>query len=164
MSMKFGSFLLLLTLTVTSFVSNAADQSSGASDSLYHELIRTVADTDFEAMSATYHPDAVLVTADYSRPISMVMPVWKAAGEKHKKEGGTAFLNFRFSSRLSSDQTNFATGIFRYGTRDSNGVENIAYIHFQELNVRKGERWLTVMERQMSETTVEEWEKLPVWE
>jgi hypothetical protein len=157
------SFFLFLTLSITA-ASLAEDTPQLGSDSLYREIIRTVAHADFEAMAATYHEDAVLVTAGNSKPISSVIPLWKAAGEKHKKAGGAAFLNFRFSSRLSSDVTTFDTGIFRYRTRDRDGIEKTAYMHFQDLTVRKNNRWYTLMERQIGKATIEEWDALPSWE
>ncbi|MFT4730527.1 MAG: hypothetical protein ACI9UN_005054 [Granulosicoccus sp.] len=161
--MVIRSFLLLLTLSMP-LSSFAEDLSQPGSDSLYREIIRTVAQADFEAMAATYHEDAVLVTSGNSKPISSVIPLWKAAGEKHKKAGGAAFLNFRFSSRLSSARTTFETGIFRYRTRDSNGVEKTSYMHFQDLTVRKNNHWITLMERQIGKANVDEWDALPKWE
>lgn len=162
--MKLRALFLLMALNVISSTSMAADPQQSNADSVYRELVSTVANADFKAMAALYHADAVLVTATHSKPISMVIPRWKSDGEKLKSEGGVAFLSFRFSSRLSGDKTAFDTGIFRYGTRDSKGIENIAYIHFQDLNVRKGDQWLTLMERQMNDASLEEWDALPAWE
>lgn len=162
--MKLRSLFLLIALNMSSLSSMAEDSSHSNSDTLYREVIRTVADVDFDAMAALYHTDAVLVTATYSKSISKVIPVWKSDGERHKNEGGIAFLNFRFSSRLISDSTSFDTGIFRYGTKDSHGVEKVVYINFQDLNVRKDGQWITLMERQLSEASVGEWNALAVWE
>ena len=162
--MKLKSLILLVALNVISCASASADSSQTNADSLYREVVRTVADVDFEGMAALYHPDAVLVTATMSKPISMVIPRWKSDGEKLQREGGVAFVSFRFSSRLAGKKTTFDTGIFRYGTRDSKGIENISYIHFQDLNVQKDDQWLTLMERQMDEASLEEWEALPAWE
>ena len=156
-------FFLLLLLNLMPSVAFAEGQLPASSDGLYREIIRSVANADFEAMAATYHDDAVLVTMDSSRPISSMMPLWKAAGDKHKKAGGDAFLNFRFSSRLSSDSTTFETGIFRYGTRDRHGVEKFFYTHFQDLTVRKDNQWITLMERQMGKASLVEWDALPDW-
>lgn len=163
MPMIMKLFFLTLLSSVMPAAAFAEDHSQASSDSLYREIIRTVVNADFEAMAATYHDDAVLVTTDNSKPISSVMPLWKAAGEKHKKAGGAAFLNFRFSSRLTSDGTTFETGIFRYGTRDRHGVEKLSYTHFQDLTVRKDNQWITLMERQMGKASLEEWDALPDW-
>jgi ketosteroid isomerase-like protein len=161
MTMRLFFLLLMLNLMPTAFC--AEGELPASVDSLYREIIRTVANADFDAMAATYHGDAVLVTMDNSRPISSVMPLWKAAGEKHKKAGGSAFLNFRFSSRLSSGGTTFDTGIFRYGTRDRQGVEKLSYTHFQDLTVKKNNQWTTLMERQMGNASLAEWDALPAW-
>ena len=162
--MQSRSFILGMLLTAISFTSVAEEPAKVGADSLYRALVKSVAEANFEAMAALYHPDAVLVTAKYSKPVSMVIPRWKAEGEKLKRDGGSAFLSFRFSSRLSGDNTAFDTGIFRYGTRDSKGSENIPYVHFQDLNVKSGNQWLTLMERQMDPASLAEWDALPTWE
>jgi ketosteroid isomerase-like protein len=154
---------LLLAVGLLQPACFAKDQSQTSSDSLYREIIRTVENADFDAMAATYHDDAVLVSLKQTMPISVVIPKWKAAGEKHSEAGGAAFLTFRFSSRLSSGKTAFETGIFRYGTRDSNGVEKVSYTHFQNLLIMKDDQWLSLMERQMDPASLDEWDALPIW-
>jgi hypothetical protein len=155
--------IVSIILILVGFQSVLAEDAVPSTDSLYREIIRTVQEADFTAMAGAYHPDAVLVTSKSSTPISEVILRWKSDGEKFQKEGGVAFVTFRFSSRLSSATTAFDSGIFRYGTRDKDGVENVSYMHFEDLSVLKNGRWLTIMERQMSSATVEEWESLPEW-
>jgi len=141
----------------------ASGKHPSSTDGLYREIIRTVVEVDFKAMAEAYHPDAVLVTAKQSMPINIVMKRWKKEGEKFQKEGGTAILSFRFSDRKLSETTAFETGIFRYSSIDKYGVVKTMYSHFQDLNVKKNGRWLTVMEHQQNLSSVAEWDALPEW-
>jgi ketosteroid isomerase-like protein len=155
--------LFLLFSGLLPIAASASDKQVFSTDSFYREVIRTVADVDFKAMAAAYHPDAVLVTEKESMPIRAVLQRWKKEGEKFQKEGGTATLSFRFSDRKLSETTAFETGIFRYTTKDKVGTIKIIYSHFQDLNVNKSGQWLTVMEHQQGLSTEAEWNTLPVW-
>ena len=157
----FSSFLICLSLLSTG--ANASEKQSFSTDSIYREIVRTVADVDFKAMAATYHLDAVLVTGKKSMPISIALKRWKKEGEKFQKEGGTATVSFRFSNRKLSETTAFETGIFRYSTRDKAGTEKNVYRHIQYLNVKKNGHWLTVMEHQPGSSSKTEWNALPAW-
>ncbi len=155
--------LFLICLSLLPIGATASEKQAFGTDTLYREIIRTVADVDFKAMAAAYHPDAVLVTEKKSIPVNIALKQWKKEGEKFQKEGGTATLSFRFSKRKLSETTAFETGIFRYITRDKAGTEKIIYSHFQDLNVKKSGRWLTLMEHQQSLASETEWNALPVW-
>jgi hypothetical protein len=56
---KCFSLLLVCLLPIGAF---ATEKQAFSTDSFYREIIRTVAEVDFKAMAAAYHPDAVLVT------------------------------------------------------------------------------------------------------
>jgi ketosteroid isomerase-like protein len=155
--------LLLVFSSLVSMGATATEKQHFSTDSLYREIIRTVADVDFKGMAAVYHPDAVLVTEKKSMPINVVMKRWKEEGEKFQKEGGTATLSFRFSQRKLSETTAFETGIFRYSTRDKKGTVKTIYSHFEDLNVKKNGQWLTIMEHQQSLSSETEWNNLPEW-
>lgn len=155
--------LILICLSLLPIAVTAGEKQIFSTDSLYHEIIRTVVEVDFKAMAASYHPDAVLVTAKVSMPIGVVMKRWKEEGEKFQKEGGTATVSFRFSDRKVSETTAFETGIFRYSTTDKDGTVKTMLSHFQDLNVKKNGQWLTILEHQTSSATEAEWNALPVW-
>lgn len=141
----------------------AGEKQIYSTDSLYHEIIRTVVEVDFKAMAAAYHPDAVLVTSKASMPIGVVMKRWKQEGEKFQEEGGLASVSFRFSDRKVSETTAFETGIFRYSTTDKDGTVKTMLSHFQDLNVKKNGQRLTILEHQMGTATEAEWDALPEW-
>ena len=161
--MKSLATLLLFLPLLLSGIAKASELPTLASDDLYREIIRTVAEADFDAMAATYHEDAVLVSTSESKLVSKVLPMWRASGEALKREGGKATLSFRFSAKVPGDQTSFSTGIFRYSTTDANGVEKVSYMHFEDLNIKQGSRWLTLMERQLKPASLSEWEALSAW-
>jgi len=160
-SIKTIGLILLSLLPITV---SAGEKQIYSTDSLYHEIIRTVVEVDFKAMAAAYHPDAVLVTSKASMPIGVVMQKWKEEGEKFHKEGGIATVSFRFSDRKISETTAFETGIFRYSTTDKDGTVKTFLSHFQDLNVKKNDQWLTILEHQLSAATEAEWDALPEWE
>jgi ketosteroid isomerase-like protein len=155
--------LFLIYLCFLPISAKASDKQVFSTDSYYREIIRTVAEVDFKAMAAAYHPDAVLVTEKKSMLIKEVMKRWKKEGEKFKNAGGSASVSFRFFDRKLSETTAFETGIFRYSTIDKDGVVKTIYSHFQDLNVKKNGRWLTLMERQQNLSSEVEWNSLPVW-
>lgn len=130
-------------------------------DSLFNEIQRTVAEVDFDAMAAAYHADAVLVNAKATTSVRDVMPLWKAAGEKLQSEGRQASVAFRFSSRQQDSTSAFESGIFRYATIGKDGVEKVAFVHFENLAVFRDGRWLTLMERQLAATDLSAWNTLP---
>jgi hypothetical protein len=130
-------------------------------DSLFNEIQRTVAEVDFDGMAAAYHVDAVLVNAKSTTSIKDVMPLWKASGEKLQSEGRQASVAFRFSSRQHDSTSAFDSGIFRYVTVGKDGVEKVAFVHFENLAVFRNGRWLTLMERQLAATDASAWNNLP---
>ncbi len=66
-------------------MATADDHGNHDTDSLYRELIRTVAENDFDSMATTYHQDAVLVTSNSTSLISSVMPRWRTMMENKQK-------------------------------------------------------------------------------
>ena len=154
---------LFVCLNFIPMIATAGEKHSFSTDSLYHEIIRTVDEVDFKAMAAAYHPDAVLVTGKTTMPIGVVMKRWTEEGEKFQKEGGTASVLFRFSDRKVNESTAFETGIFLYSTTDKDGTVKASYSHFQDLNVKKDGQWLTIMEHQLNSATEAEWNALPEW-
>jgi len=155
-----NTFLLTITFSLSAI---ASQQEQYETDSLYRTIIETVQDVDFERMGSTYHPDAVIVTSKKSTPIKSVLKRWKKEGEQLQKDGGIARVKFRFLKRIVNETTAFESGIYRYNTVDKLGNEQVFYAHFEDLNVKKNGRWLTIMEHQTKSATEKEWKALTDW-
>ncbi len=153
---------LLLSLTFSTSVT-AHPQKQYETDYLYRTIIETVQTVDFERMGSTYHVDAVMVTPKKSTPITSVLKRWKKEGEKIQKNGGFARVKFRFINRIVNETTAFESGIYRYTITDKLGLETVFYSHFEDLNVKKNGKWLTMMEHQTKSATEEEWKDLMDW-
>jgi hypothetical protein len=154
-------FLIFISFSI---IANADDHGNHDTDNLYRELIRTVVESDFDGMAATYHQDAVLVTSKSTSLISSVMPRWRADGDKLKAAGGRAALAFKFAKRIVNEETAFEQGIFRYATIDAQGKETPVFYHFEDLNRKMAGTWRTMMENQLGPATEEEWINLPDWQ
>ena len=150
---------MLNFLTAFFFILAAAPADPAELDAYWAELSRTVEEGDFEGYAATYHPDAVLVNlgGGNSYPISAALDGWKQGFLDTAAGKMTAGVEFRFTDRLFGDGTAHETGIFRYVARPEGGAEQVAMLHFEALLVKKGDRWLMVMEYQKDAATEEEW-------
>jgi ketosteroid isomerase-like protein len=115
---------------------------------------------DFDAMAATYHKDAILVTAQSSSPISEAIAKWRVDGAKLAAEGSAATVAFRFSEHRHGETTSLETGIFRYSITNRAGEETAYLVHFEDLLIKQNGNWLTIMERQMEDATQVEWDEL----
>jgi ketosteroid isomerase-like protein len=161
--MKFlATFTIALTLIMP--MSLKADDTTnshvGDLQVMFDEVTRTVEAGDFDAMAATYHKDAILVTANSSLPISKAIASWRVDGKKLADEGSTATVSFRFSDHKHGETTSFETGIFRYSITNSKGEETAFLAHFQELLIKQGGKWLCMMEHQIKSATQAEWDAL----
>ena len=130
-------------------------------DAYWFEGGRTVAEGDFEGYSATYHPDAVLVSmaSSNSYPIADALAGWKPGFDDTKAGKQSAGVELRFSQRLLSETTAHETGIFRYHFTPEGGEEFVQHIHLAALLVKKG-TWLMMMEYQKTPATQSEWDAL----
>jgi ketosteroid isomerase-like protein len=129
-------------------------------ESSYAEVTRTVEVGDFDAMAATYHKDAILVTAKSSSPISEAIAKWRLDGVTLAAEGSAATVAFRFSEHRHGETTSLETGIFRYSITNRAGEETAYLVHFEDLLIKQNGNWLTMMERQMEDATQVEWDEL----
>lgn len=138
---------------------SAAQTTPETLDAFWAELARTVAEGNFEGYSATYHPDAVLVSglARASYPISQALVDWKQGFDDTKAGSIKAAVEFRFTQRIADATTAHETGIFHYSAVDAEGQGSDQYVHFEALLVNKG-GWKMVMEYQKAMATPEEWE------
>ncbi|MDH3399994.1 MAG: hypothetical protein OEM03_03415, partial [Chromatiales bacterium] len=54
-------------------------------------------------------------------------------------------------------ETAFQTGVFRYSTRGQSESEQVVYVRFESLLVKKDGKWLVVMERQLGLVDEADW-------
>ncbi len=158
---------MILRYTITlllCFTSNAAfcgqETSQQIDQDTWAVISQAVANADIEAMAATYHHDAVVVNGNETVPIKSALLKWAEGMKQAMTNGSTASVSFRFASRQDDETTAFETGIFKYSSIDSSGNETIMFMDFESLLVKKENRWLFVMERQLNETDKASWEAL----
>ncbi len=153
----------LLLLTAGARVASAADGSGRLAelDAFWREVSRAVRDGDFDGYCATFHEDGVLVNGSkgYSIPLAQAAAKWRQGFMDTKAGRMKAEVRFRFSRRLGDENTAHETGIFLYSTTDASGQTKDAYVHFEELLVKKG-AWRTLMEFQKGPATKGEWDAL----
>ncbi|MGC6582007.1 MAG: hypothetical protein ACON4K_06740 [Akkermansiaceae bacterium] len=130
-------------------------------DAFWVEVSRSVKEGDFEGYKATCHPDAVLVSGKKktSYAITQALEGWKEGFEDTKAGKMKASVEFRFFKRVGDATTAHETGMFKYTSSKGEGIPQTAYIHFIALLVKK-EKWLVLMENQISEGTEQEWNQL----
>ena len=69
-------------------------------------------------------------------------------------------LEVRFKKRLADKKTFFEEGMLKYWTSDSKGNDNISYLEFEAVWIKRGKEWLMIMENQKSFLDEIEWNKL----
>jgi ketosteroid isomerase-like protein len=153
------AFLLLASLTASGTAQGTAQGVTSELDAFWAEVSRTVGEGDFEGYAATYHPDAVLVSAlsNNSYPISQALAGWEEGFVDTREGRMGASVEFRFTQLLADDSTAHQTGIFNYAIVNAEGERTDQYIHFEALLVKRG-GWKMVMEYQKSMATREEWD------
>lgn len=151
---------LILLMVASSSPAPARAQVTDELDAYWGEVSRTVADGDFEAYGALYHPDAVLVSLDSgeSFPIARALAAWQQGFLDTAEGRAEAGVDFRLTRRLHDETTAHETGIFRYTLVPEDGDPVVAPVHFEALLVKKDGRWLMLMEYQKEPATEEEWE------
>jgi len=153
---KAGAAVVLLAFAGTGYAET--DPVDAELDAFWAAISRAGAEGDFEAMSAAYHPDAVLVSESRgnSVPIAEALARWKPGIEETRRGAMSASVAFRFTGRLNDETTAHQTGIFRYEESRPGSEPSVVYIHFEALLVKK-DRWLMTMEYQKRPATEEEW-------
>jgi ketosteroid isomerase-like protein len=157
------SFCLLLLLTTLMLPHQIAfadnDEVLEELDSFWAEVSRTVAEGDFEAYKATYHPDAILVSglSNSSHLISKAFANWEQGFLDTRSGKMAASVEFRFTQRLNDDDTAHETGLFKYVATPADGEPDVSYNRFEALLINQG-GWKTIMEFQRSSATQAEWD------
>ena len=156
--------LALTALILAALVSAASFAQGGSTEQIDATVWGVVSETvvagDIDAMAATYHPDAVLVSSKGTVAIADQLIKWGEGMEQARLAGTTATVAFRFEGRQHDSETAFERGIFRYAETTNDGVEHPVFVPFQALLVKKDGRWLIVMERQLEATDGSAWSAL----
>jgi ketosteroid isomerase-like protein len=134
------------------------DSTATELNAFWAEVTRTVAEGDFAAYAATYHPDAVLVSGykQTSYPIAAALAGWQQGFLDTQAGNMTANVEFRITQRFNGDTTAHERGIFYYSSNSEQGEATDAYIHFEALLVKK-DGWKMMMEYQITNASEEEW-------
>ncbi len=133
--------------------------------SYWSQISRTVKEGDFEGYKATCHENAVLVTTTgknkQSYPMTAALARWKQGFLDTKQGKQMDNVSFRFSQRIGDETTAHETGIFYFTSHDSTGkLIAESYTHLEALLVKRGDKWVCLMEYQKSKATREEWDAL----
>ena len=153
------AFALALALAVPAVA--AAQSSADIDRQVWQAVAASATNHDIVAMGRVYHPDAVLVNAKGTSPISAALERWGRDMVTAKAAGDKASVAFRFTLRHDGDTTAFEAGAFRYATTTKAGVETPGYVRFEALLVKGPGGWRMVMERQLDAITEAEWNALP---
>jgi len=131
-------------------------------DVYWAEVSRAVKEGDFQAYKATCHPEAVLVSGNkkQSYPLAKALLRWKKEFDDTKSGDRKSSAKFRFSSRYHDDTTAHETGMLLYEFSTKDGKAGKEYVFLEALLVKRGGKWLILMEYQKAAGTVEDWEKL----
>ena len=153
----------VLALTVPVLLGGVAlSPTSAAIDAdVWAPVAASVVHDDIAAMGRAYHPDAVLVTTDGTRPIAQALAGWGKDMVANKARGIRATVEFRFTKRQDDAETAFEAGVFKYTVIDRSGVSTPSYRRLEALLVRNQGKWRIVMERQLDAVTEATWNALP---
>ena len=153
--------VVCLGIALSSAPVRAAEPSSEEIDrTVWNVISRTVVEQDIDGMAATYHPDAVLVSARGTTLIADQLVIWGEGMEDQKAAGASATVSFRFETRLDGEATAFESGMFKYTEIDAGDNESSGYVPFEALLVKKDGTWLIVMERQLPVSDESAWNAL----
>ena len=128
-------------------------------DAFWARVSRAVAEGDYDAYAASYHPDAVLVNGldGKSYPIADALEGWREGFEDTRAGVIEASVEFRFTARFHDASTAHETGFFRYVSRTPGGSSVEQILRFEALLVKKGE-WKMLMEFQRSLSSRDDWD------
>ena len=164
----FLSTLLLACFATTNAISQTPTDQLRIAEidkSYWAEISRSVKEGDFEGYKATCHENAVLVTTSgknkLSYPMTAALARWKQGFLDTKQGKQMDNVRFRFSQRIGDETTAHETGIFYFTSHDAKGkLISEGYTHLEALLVKRGDKWLCLMEYQKSKATREEWDAL----
>jgi len=155
-----AGLVLVVSIALTVLAASVSRAESAIDTAIWSVISATVAAGDIEGMAATYHPDAVLVSATGTVAITEQLVKWGEGMESNRRAGRTASVAFRFESRQHGESTAFERGLFRYAETDRDGLEEAMFVPFEALLVKKDGRWLMLMERQLEPADEHAWDAL----
>ena len=131
-------------------------------DRVWTELILSVKKGDFSRYKTFYHEDAVLIsqTNQTTTTIKDAFVRWEEGFRQTRSGKVKTNLEVRFKKRLADKKTLFEEGMLKYWTTDSEGNDNISYLEFEAVWIKRGKEWLMIMENQKSFLDEIEWNKL----
>ena len=131
-------------------------------DKVWSELALSVKKGDFSRYKTFYHEDAVLIsqTNQTTTTIKDAFVRWEEGFRQTRSGKIKTNLEVRFKKRLADKKTFFEEGMLKYWTTDSEGNDNISYLEFEAVWIKRGKEWLMIMENQKSFLDVIEWNKL----
>lgn len=158
MIFRFTMALILITICNSTFSEQSVSQQIDHDTWLV--ISEAVQNADIAAMASTYHPDAVLVSDKETTPIKSALENWGEGMKQAAIDGTRANVSFRFKNRMDHESTAFEIGMFKYTAIDADGKESTIYINFESLLVKKDNRWLYIMERQLDASDQVAWNAL----
>jgi len=129
-------------------------------DSLWADVVQSVATGDSDLYLSTYHPDAIFVSMrrGVTRTVADDVEANRAAWDDTRDGRAQRSLEFRFTERLNSQTSAHEVGIFRYASTEADGSTRVVLIHFEAALIKKDGVWLQLLELQTSDATEAEWE------
>ena len=129
---------------------------------VWSELILSVKKGDFTKYKTFYHEDAVLISQanQATANIKDAFVRWEEGFRQTRSGKIKTNLEVRFKKRLVDKKTFYEEGVLKYWTTNSEGTENISYLEFEAVWIKRGKEWLMIMENQKSFLDAIEWNKL----
>lgn len=158
------ALLPAVLVLLTGFPAHADDGEARLAelDAYWAEVSRSVREGDFEAYSATCHPEAVLVSGSKKEayPLAKALARWKQEFTDTAAGTRKSSVVFRFSHRWGDPTAAHEAGIFLYSFQPEGEERKDEYVHFEALLVKKEDGWKILMEYQKGPATEEEWKAL----
>jgi len=154
--------LLLFLITFFFQELNSQPNEELEIDRVWTELILSVKKGDFSRYKTFYHEDAVLISQanQTTATIKDAFVRWEEGFRQTRSGKIKTNLEVRFRKRLADKKTFFEEGMLKYWTTDSEGNDNISYLEFEAVWIKRGKEWLMIMENQKSFLDEIEWNKL----
>ena len=154
--------LLLFFITFFFQELNSLQNEELEIDRVWSELVLSVKKGDFSKYKSLYHEDAVLISQvnQTTATIKDAFVRWEEGFRQTRSGKIKTNLEVRFKKRLADKKTFFEEGILKYWTTDSEGNDNISYLEFEAVWIKRDKEWLMIMENQKSFLDEIEWNKL----
>ena len=95
---------------------------------------------------------------DSTYSIRNAFDTWEQGFKDTKAGIIDADLELKFSRRVYDNDTAHETGIFHYYTIKESGERTDSFIHFEALWIKKQNKWIMLMENQISRASKSEWD------